>query len=256
MRLQGPPERPVLFVDQATLNFSRDIEPMKGGYNDNYYMQLISYIRRFKGMADSGKKGHRLEQPIPMVPEFGVWERVEAEYRDCDGDTVPRNHPGYGELHYENGTGRNELLAFKAAHTEDELFFYARTKEPLTSFEGPNWMMLLLRVEGQEGGWEGYTHIVNRTVLNESATLLEKSEGGWNWSPVGELRYAAAGHELHLAIPRELLGLKGSGQELRLEFKWCDHLLAEGDAMDFYRFGDTAPEGRLNFIYAIRDEKS
>ena len=41
----GPPE----FVDQFDQEFSRDIEPMQGGHGDNYYWQLISNVRRYKG---------------------------------------------------------------------------------------------------------------------------------------------------------------------------------------------------------------
>ena len=34
-------------MDAADIN-SRDIEPMNGGYGDNYYMQLCHYISKFK----------------------------------------------------------------------------------------------------------------------------------------------------------------------------------------------------------------
>lgn len=252
MRLSGPEERPVLFVDQATLNFSRDIEPMKGGYGDSYYVQLISFIRRFKGMASSEEGSHRIDRPIPIVPEFGIWEQVSAEYRDYEGDTIPRNHPGSGELRYENRTGRNELLSFKVAHDDKFVYFYARTRETISPSSDPNWMLLLLRVEGQDNAWEGYTHMVNRIAPGDSEAYLEKSEGGWNWRTVGEVKYATAGAELHLAIPRALIGLSDTAKAYRLAFKWGDNLLEEGDAMDFYQFGDTAPEGRLNFMYTIR----
>ncbi|MBB6672493.1 hypothetical protein [Cohnella nanjingensis] len=255
MRLSGPDERPVLFVDQATLNFSRDIEPMKGGYNDNYYMHLIGYIRRFKGMPDDTFGGSRLAAPIPMAPDFRAWDDVASEYRDFAGDTAPRNHPGYGELRYRDDTGRNDLALFKAAHTEDEVCFYARTRAALTPRTDRHWMMLLLRVPGRaDEGWEGYHYIVNRQVTGDSATLLERSAGGWNWEPLGEVRYAASGNELHLALPRTLLGLVRSEQPQRLEFKWVDHMQNEGDAMDFYRYGDVAPEGRLNYVYTIQGE--
>ncbi|CAF4977367.1 unnamed protein product, partial [Rotaria socialis] len=39
------------FVDEFIQEYSRDIEPMFGGHGDNYYYQLINYIRRFKGMT-------------------------------------------------------------------------------------------------------------------------------------------------------------------------------------------------------------
>lgn len=37
------------FVDEYNEEFSRDAMPMKGGFGDDYYMQLVDGIRRFKG---------------------------------------------------------------------------------------------------------------------------------------------------------------------------------------------------------------
>ena len=39
---------PIRLQDEFNEEYSRDIEPMKGGYGDAYYMQLISFVRRFK----------------------------------------------------------------------------------------------------------------------------------------------------------------------------------------------------------------
>ncbi|XID90170.1 hypothetical protein ACF3MZ_16585 [Paenibacillaceae bacterium WGS1546] len=252
MRLRGPAERPVLFVDQATLNFSRDIEPMKGGYGDNYYMQLIANIRRFKGLPDDTAASFRLPKAIPIGPDFAPWAAVSAEYADFRGKTRPRNHPGYGGLHYANDTGRNELVAFKTAHSDDKVYFYAGTAADLVPGQGDDpWMMLLIRVEGREDtGWEGFHYVVNRRTGN-GAAMLERSLGGWRWEPVAEVRQAAKGNELHLEIPRACLGLSKAARERRLAFKWADHMKNEGDAMDFYQFGDVAPIGRLHYVYSI-----
>jgi hypothetical protein len=38
------------FVDVFTQEFNRDMAPMKGGHTDNYYYQLVSNIRKYKGM--------------------------------------------------------------------------------------------------------------------------------------------------------------------------------------------------------------
>ena len=189
-----------------------------------------------------------------MVPEFGAWRSVAAEYRDFAGKTKPRNHPGYGKLHYENATGRNELVSFKAAHSDEFLYVYARTGASITPAAASNWMMLLIRVEGQsDRGWEGYHYIVNRQAIAQSDALLERSLGGWNWEPVERIRYAAQGNELHLAIPLSSLGIDKSDRERKLAFKWADHLSNEGDPMDFYQYGDVAPIGRLNYVYSIGD---
>ncbi|WP_136604464.1 hypothetical protein [Paenibacillus dokdonensis] len=250
MRLKGTPERPVLFVDQATLNFSRDIEPMSGGYSDLYYMQMIGYIRRFKGMPDLQGCSHAMNVSIWNKPGFSAWEHVVQPYRDFVGDTLPRSHPGYGRLHYSHDTGRNDFIRFKAAHTRQSLCFYAQTRDPITPYNGRHWMMLLLRLDGQSNtGWEGYHYIVNRCVKDASTTLLERSRGGWAWELVAEIRYEVHEHEIQFELPRAVLGLNHPAPDLRFEFKWVDHMQHEGDITDFYQYGDTAPEGRLNFVY-------
>ncbi|MGN7355825.1 hypothetical protein ACTHPF_00570 [Paenibacillus sp. SAF-054] len=255
MRFRGAPERPVLFVDQATLNFSRDIEPMKGGYGDLYYMQMIGYIRRFKGMPDGTGCSHHMKTSIWEGERFSAWEDVNQPYRDFEGDTASRSHPGYGGLHYAHATGRNDMIRFKAAHNDESLFFYVQTREPITPHAGRHWMMLLLRLEGQpHNGWEGYHFIVNRCVKDASTSLLERSTGGWNWELAAEVRYDVRGSEMQLELPREALGLGLPLSELRFEFKWVDHMQNEGDIADLYLYGDAAPEGRLNFAYDSRRE--
>ncbi len=47
----GEPGGPIEFVDQFDQQYSRDIEPMKGGHGDNYYYQLVANVRRYKGVA-------------------------------------------------------------------------------------------------------------------------------------------------------------------------------------------------------------
>jgi len=43
------------FVDQYNAEFNRTIQPMKGGGTDNYYMQMIDGIRRYKGVREAPK---------------------------------------------------------------------------------------------------------------------------------------------------------------------------------------------------------
>ena len=52
VNLVGRPMKAVgdtYFVDVYNAEFSRDADPMKGGYTDNYYLQLVANIRKFKG---------------------------------------------------------------------------------------------------------------------------------------------------------------------------------------------------------------
>ena len=109
----GKPGGPIEFVDQFDQEYSRDIEPMKGGHGDNYYYQLVANVRRFKGAAPLPKASR--VRSIAIDGDFGQWNDVGPEFPDDAGDTAPRDHDGAGGLHYVNRTGRNDLVAFKVA---------------------------------------------------------------------------------------------------------------------------------------------
>jgi hypothetical protein len=53
---------------------------------------------------------------------------------------------------------------------------------------------------------------------------------------------------LEIKIDRKTLNL--NGKPLNFEFKWNDNMQENGNIMDFYVNGDTAPGGRFNFVYA------
>ena len=111
-------------------------------------------------------------------------------------------------------------------------------------------MWLLIEVDGAKGeNWEGYHFVVNRQVAGAGVTLLERSRGGWNWEKVAEVNYRVEGDQMHLEIPKVLLGLPDGRAAFALNFKWVDNIQQPGDIMDFYVSGDVAPEGRFKFRY-------
>lgn len=242
-------KRPVMFVDQFNQEFSRDIEPMKGGHADTYYYQMVSYIRRFKGV----RKPPAASRPktIRIDGDLSDWEDVLPEYRDDIGDPARRDHPGWNNVeHYRNDTGRNDFVRMKVARDRDHLYFYVRTKEPITAPEGSNWMLLFLNTDGDPAtGWEGYNFVVNRQRRGDGVSVLEESQRGWNWRPKGEARYRIQGSEMEIAIRRADLGIADLSRPIRLEFKWSDNMQREGDILDFLINGDAAPGGRFNYLY-------
>jgi len=249
---------PVVFVDEFDWEHSRDIEPLAGGqdagfpagtsYQDSYYYQLVANIRRFKGARPL---------PVPSAPvtitidgRFGDWAQVGPEFRDHIGDTAHRDHPGWGSAGtYTNDTGRNDIVLAKVARDAANLYFYVRTRDPITPYTDPNWMLLFLNVDGDPStGWEGYNFVVNRLVRNGQRTTVEVSTGGWNWRPRADVPYATQGCELELAIPRHVLALQPDAP-LRVDFKWSDNMQDPGNILDFIANGDAAPSGRFNFRY-------
>jgi hypothetical protein len=244
----GQPGGPIVFVDQFDQEFSRDIEPMKGGHGDNYYLELVANVRRFKGASPLPKASP--QKTIRITKGFDQWSDVHPEFLDALGETRFRNFDGTAGLHYTNNTGRNDLAAFKVARDGKNVYFYARTREAITPPVGDNWMCLLLDADQNPlTGWEGYDFIVNRTRESDGKTWLEKNEGGWKWKKVAAVGLRVRGNELQLAIPRKALGLPEGKAPMSFDFKWTDNLQRPGDVMDFYLSGDVAPEGRMNYRY-------
>ncbi|RKX42655.1 MAG: hypothetical protein DRP64_09475, partial [Verrucomicrobia bacterium] len=164
-------ESPYFFVDQYNSEFNRCVMPMKGGYTDNYYMQMAQNIRKYKGV-----------RPIPELTglhskkidgDFKDWKETKVEYRDTIGDTIGRDYPGYGGLHYKKEPGRNDLVASKVAVDDDTVYFYAETDQPLTAHTGNNWMLLLIDADRDPGtGWYGYDFLINKETVDSKITTL------------------------------------------------------------------------------------
>ncbi len=244
----GEPTGPLVFVDQFDQEFSRDIEPMKGGHADNYYYQMVANIRRYKGAPRLPQSS--APKQIRVNAGFEQWDDVLPEFKDHIGETETRDFDGVVGLHYTNFSGRNDIVTTKVARDSRNIFFYVRTREPLTSNAGTNWMWLLIDVDQNTAtGWQGYDFILNRSMNSEKETWLEKNKGEWVWEKVSKVSLHIAGNEMQLAIPRVKLGLTNNSSKVAIDFKWADNLQHPGDIMDFYISGDVAPEGRFNYRY-------
>lgn len=235
------------FVDQYDAEFNRTIQPMKGGYTDNYYMQMAENIRRYKGVRPIPElRGlHR----IKIDGSFTDWSGIEVEYRDTVGDTFHRDYDGYGGLHYTNNSGRNDIVTCKVAVDSDRVYFYAETKDTLTPHTGRDWMLLLIDADkNPDTGWFGYDYLINQSVLDDHTTTLKRyrpgSDGGL-WIEVARLNYRYAGNALELAVPRKLLGL--NGDSLSFDFHWCDNPADLKDPISLCTSGDSAPNRRFNY---------
>ena len=104
------------FVDQYNHEFSRDIEPLRGDYGDNYYYQMADFIRRFKGTKPSPT--FTTTDTIRIDGQTDEWKPVQAAYADDKGDIAFRNHFGYGRMgQLVNTTGRNDIVRRKSLMT-------------------------------------------------------------------------------------------------------------------------------------------
>jgi len=239
------PGLPVVFVDQFDQEYSRDIEPVAGLHNDNYYYQLVANVRRYKGFPALAKAS--AVRSIDVASGFEQWREVGPEFTDHAFDNDHRDF-GLGARHYTNSSGRNDLKLMKVARDATHIYFYVQTQDTLTSRTDPNWMWLLIDADqNPKTGWEGYDFIVNRTMDGKEA-WLERNMGGWKWEKAAKVQLKVEGSELMLAVSRAAMGL-AKGAELSLDFKWWDNPQRPGDIMDTYLSGDVAPDGRFNYRY-------
>lgn len=237
-----------LFVDQYNHEYSRDTEPMKGGHGDNYYYQMVSYIRKYKGVRRLDSAAGACS--ISIDGEFGDWDAVRPEYRDTVGDTAWRDHKGYGKTHYVNKTGRNDIVLSRAGFDREMLYFYVETRDDITSHTDRNWMLLFIDSDRDHStGWNGYDFLVNYKVVDSDTTVVMESTGGWDWKEVGRAGYRVKGNRMELSIPVETAGIDLSG-EFGFDFHWADNIQKDDDITEFSVSGDSAPNRRFNYRFA------
>ncbi len=249
------PSDHIWFVDTSSMEFSRDTEMMRGGYFDNYYIQLIYNVQKAKGAVPAVVQDSR--KPINVTGEFDQWSDVTVTYQDAIGDTVDRDAIGFGRTPYTNTTGRNDIDAAKVTSDTKNLYFYVKTVDDITMFDTKSsWMQLYLNVDGRDGengesGWYGYDFVVNYQAKDAFTTTVAKyngKDGKYGFESVGEVSYRVKGNEMMIAVPLSMLGIEDY-RAIDVEFKWADSDTVYDEMEDFYCDGDAAPLGRLNFIY-------
>lgn len=248
---QGTGNDRIWFVDAASMEFSRDAEMMRGGYFDNYYIQLAYNVQRVKGAAPILLQDAR--HPINVTGDFAQWDEVTLTYRDIAGDTVDRYGQGFGNTIYENNSGRNDIVAAKVTADTKNLYFYVECAAPISMYDNDtSWMKLYIDADSDAStGWYGYDYIINYKAQSELVTTVARYNGtdnAYSFEEIGEIPYRIQENRMMLSVPQELLGMKGY-RELCFQFKWADSRTVYDEMEDFYCDGDVAPLGRMNYVF-------
>lgn len=216
----GRKDNPFYFVDQYNAEFNRTIAPMKGGWTDNYYMQMVQNIRRYKGVAPMPV--HHGYQRIKLDGKLDEWE-PDSSFLDTRGDVIHRDHDGYGNLHYTDQSGRNDIVRCLVAIDKKNIYFAAETASPLTPSTDTNWMLLFIDTD-EDGTYD---------------FVIKPAEGLFP--------YAVGSNSLEIAVPRKLLSKMG--KSISLNFKWTDNPSDPGDVISVSTTGDTAPNRRFAYRF-------
>ena len=236
------------FVDCASAEYSRDAEMMKGGYFDNYYMQLAFNIQRLKGTAPVIVQDAR--NAVNVTGSFDIWDKVLVTYTDPTNDMLDRDAYGYGRVKYTNTSGRNDIVASKVTADTKNVYFYVETREYITMFDNDStWMQLFLSTGGD--GWYGYDYVINYQAKDEFTTTVARyngKDGAYSYEIIGEVSYRAKENKMMIAVPLEMLGITNPNG-IKFQFKWADSDTKITTMEQFYTDGDAAPLGRMNYTF-------
>jgi hypothetical protein len=246
----GKPLKPgdVYFIDQYNQEYSRDIEPMKGGHSDNYYYQLMANIRKYKGVREPEKGS---PTTIDINGSFDQWKNAGLSFPDHIHDTEHRNSPGnYKAGPYINTTGRNDIAESKVTHDQENIYFYIETRDDLTPYKDDNWMLVFIDADqDKSSGWEGYDYVINSSVINESTTTIKRLRGNGKTRRTVKIPMKVRGNKLMISVPRKILNEDG---KVKINFHIADNIGEIGDITAFFSRGDSAPSRRANFFYEAK----
>jgi len=106
---------------------------------------------------------------------------------------------------------------------------------------------------GGENSWETFDYILNRTTPTSSTTAVEAFRNGtWSFSTVGNADYIIDNDTLIISIPRTMLGIT-DGDLPVINFKWVDGVDINGDLMNLYGYGESAPNHRFTYRIDIAE---
>lgn len=241
------------FVDSFNPEYSRDIEPMKGGFGDNYLYQMAQRVREYKGTRNIETAFG--QWAIDIHGSVGQWYAVGPEYRDYEGDVTHRLSPGHvgGKEYgfYMNNSGRNDIVTAKVSSDTENLYFYVECADAITDPEGASWMNLFINADCDDAtGWYGFDYLINRN-RTDSALLVERFVGTdtWAFETVGSVAYTREGNTMQVKLPKAMIGFTDT-----IDFKWADNSTPTGQIMEFLDQGDAAPNGRYTYRFTLTEQ--
>lgn len=238
-----------MLCDAADKEYSRDIEPMKGGYEDAFYVQMIKNIRRYKGLPVSNNA--KPANPIKLNAGIAQWDGAQA-YRNIAIVNQPRKSYGATKkVFYERPAPVNNLEEVKVAHDKSYIYFFIKTeKDFVAPSAGSNGLTIYLGLgEPSLKGWHGYEFSIMQQAGAKDFSV-NKLTNDARGKKIGTAQYQADKNIIQVKIPRRLLGANPDTRGIY--FKVADRVEQTGDIMNTYLSGSAMPMGRLSYQYLLK----
>ncbi len=212
----------VAVFDCMTPEYSRDIEPMQGGFGDAYFLQLIDEVRKYKGIE---------KEDLSLPVHF---ENYTTALIQRDSKT------SCGTIH--DNSLRNVITSVEVKADGDALVFTAETRVAIDESDRiGDWMRLYLNAKKPDA----FCYCFNLRTLSDGKTVAAVREDD-RWVRIGTVDYKVDGNRISITIPKSMCP---EGDELF--FKWVDSRTHCRSGDDFYLYGSVAPLGRLYYKVKI-----
>jgi hypothetical protein len=245
-----PWEGEYMLCDAANKEFSRDIEPMNGGYQDAFYLQLISNIRKYKGVSDTSFVAE--SKTIDISGNVSQWDLVDYDQKNIDDSYTARDSYGGAQtVRYMQQAPADRISEIKVAHDSQYLYFYIQCKENISQYRSnENWMNLFLGIgEPTLKGWESYDYIIGRKYVNGDA-LIGRLNGDFSATDCGYAKFSLKDNIIQIQVPKVSVALTGSIN--KFYFKVAAGVEKPSDIMNYYQTGSSMPMGRLSYMYYLK----
>lgn len=237
-------ENSVVFIDCFNEEYSRDIEPMKGGYNDAFYLQMIQNIRRFKKQAPDNSENQR--KTIDVTGDVGQWEDISCVYEALNLENPQRNADTVQEgLVYKTNPATNNIQRVKVTHDDINIYFLIESQQDISQHQANRLNLFISAGTPKPQGWEGYAYVANRRQFGS----LDKLNQSGNTISYCTTEYSISGKYMQIAIPRSMIGADGDCP--CIYFKAADSVEKFRDINDYYVTGKCLPMGRLSYSYNL-----
>ncbi len=235
-------------VDTFIAEYSRDLEPSEN-LGDNSYLLTAQKIRENNYTA--AKHYQYPATTIDISKDDAQWADVRS-YVDFTNDCLDRNGHAFGTRQMiTDESGRNDISNVKVARDGEYLYFRVETAKEITPYEqgDTRWMNLWIKTRNAENTYFGYDYVINRNVSGGKSEISHANANG-ALEKSGEADIRVEGNVMFVRVKLSDLGLGGANYDI--EFKVTDNVSLESVGkkyLDFYRTGDSAPIGRLNYRF-------
>lgn len=238
-----------VMVDAVNKEYSRDIEPMQGGYQDAFYMQMIKNIRRYKGVSSAPPALKK--KTININSGIGQWNDIPAVAVNINTLRVSRdNYSATPSIVYSKPAADNLIQDVKISYDENNMYFLVRSRNKLSASEGKNnWLNILIGTgEPALKNWESYEYLLGESFSAGNASV-GKLDAAFKTTPAGTAKYVQKDNELQIECPRQSLGLKDIK---KFYFKVATGVDKPSDIMSYYTSGTAMPMGRLSYMVEMK----